>query len=161
MSEENNTQNDWEGQPRDEKELSKQEEKSYEEKYRRDPLGTIVWALVLIWLGVVLLANNLGWLDPISQLLRSWSIGINVPFDLPFFSVSAWSIFFLGWGLIVLGEVAIRLLIPAYRKPVLGSVIWALVLIGIGIGNWTLIWPLIIIAVGVVILFRGLLRGSS
>ena len=52
----------------DEKELEKQEEKStdeksYEEKYRRDPLGAVVWALILIWAGLVLLAQNMGTLD--------------------------------------------------------------------------------------------------
>jgi hypothetical protein len=143
---------------KDEKELSKHEEKSREEKYRRDPLGTTVWALVLIWLGVVLLANNMGWLDPISGFLRRLSIGIYPPFEIPFFDFSAWSIFFLGWGLIVLGEVVIRLLVPAYRRPILGSFIWALVLFGIGIGNWNLIWPLVIIAIGIVVLFRALRR---
>ena len=52
----------------DEKELEKQEEKSadeknYDEKYRRDPLGSIVWALILIWVGLVLLAQNMGYLN--------------------------------------------------------------------------------------------------
>jgi hypothetical protein len=143
---------------KEEKELSKHEEKGREEKYRRDPLGTTVWALVLIWLGVVLLASNMGWLDPVSSFLRRLSIGFNPPFEIPFFGLSAWSIFFLGWGLIVLGEIVIRLLMPAYRRPVLGSFIWALVLFGIGIGNWNLIWPLVIIAIGVVVLVRAFRR---
>jgi hypothetical protein len=53
-----------------EKEMQKQEEKSaeektayeksYEEKYRRDPLGTLIWAIILIWAGLVWLANNFG-----------------------------------------------------------------------------------------------------
>lgn len=37
-----------------EKEEEKQE-KSWEEKWRRDPLNVVTWALVLLWLGVVLL----------------------------------------------------------------------------------------------------------
>ena len=34
---------------KDEKELRKHEEKSVEEKWQRDRLGSIVWALILIW----------------------------------------------------------------------------------------------------------------
>ncbi len=33
---------------KDEKDLSKQEEKSADEKWRRDPLGSIIWASILI-----------------------------------------------------------------------------------------------------------------
>ena len=43
---------------KDEKDVSKHEAKTTEEKWRRDPLGTIAWAIVLIWSGVVLLLVN-------------------------------------------------------------------------------------------------------
>ena len=55
----------------DEKELEKREEKSsedeksWEEKWQRDPVNTAVWALIFIWAGLVLLAENLGLLDAI------------------------------------------------------------------------------------------------
>ena len=59
----------------DEKELSKHEEKASEEKYygekdyeeknRRDPLGNIIFAAILIWGGLVFLGNNIGFLDKI------------------------------------------------------------------------------------------------
>ena len=43
----------------EEKEVAKHEEKSYQEKYQRDPVGAISWALLLIWAGVLLLLYNL------------------------------------------------------------------------------------------------------
>ena len=43
---------------KDEKDLNKHEEKSVEEKWQRDRLGAVVWALILIWAGFVLLASN-------------------------------------------------------------------------------------------------------
>ncbi len=138
---------------KDEKELRKQEEKSpeeksYEEKWRRDPLGSLIWALILIWAGVVWLASNLG-------LFEDRRIGVvDLPWELPF-EPAAWTVFFLGAGVLVLIEVGIRLLMPAYRQPVLGSFIWAIVLFGIALGNWAVIWPVILIAIGASILLRG------
>lgn len=134
---------------KDEKELSKHEEKSREEKWRRDPLGSVIWAIILIWAGVVLLASNLGYLDklelPFSRL----------PWDVPFIESTGWTLFFLGAGVIVLGEVVVRLLVPTYRQNVMGAIIGAMVLFALGLGNWTLIWPLILIAIGASMLLRG------
>ena len=142
----------------DEKELEKQEEKSadeknYEEKYRRDPLGAIVWALILIWVGLVLLAQNLGYLE-------QWGLRLkfaDLPFEIPFIGDS-WSLIFLGIAVIVFIEIIIRLLIPDYRRPLMGSVIFLIVCIGLAFGSWEFIWPLILIAVGASILLRGLFR---
>ncbi len=145
----------------DEKAMEKREEKSpeeksWDEKYRRDPLGAIVWALIFIWAGVVFLASNMGWLD--SVLRRSSDIpgwGFVGSF------VGAWPIVLIGAGVIILGEVVIRLLVPAYRRPITGSLIFAIVLIAIGLGdlvNWNLIWPLILIALGASFLLRGVTR---
>jgi hypothetical protein len=55
-------------------------------------------------------------------------------------------------------EIAIRLLVPEYRRPVLGTFILAVVFFGIGLGNWELIWPLILIVIGASILLRGVFR---
>ena len=145
----------------DEKEMEKRdekspEEKSMEEKWQRDPLGSLIWALIFIWAGLVLLASNLGWLD--SWLQRS----IDIPgFD--YFSrlASAWPIVLIGAGVLILIEVAIRLLVPVYRRPVTGSLIFAVILIGLGMGdlwNWNIIWPLILIVLGFSVIFRGLGR---
>jgi hypothetical protein len=136
----------------DEKDMEKKEEKAPEEKWRRDPLSSIVWACILIWAGLVFLASNLGWFDEIVS--RGEEItGISAIDNV----LSAWSIVLLGAGVIILLEVAIRLLVPAYRRPVLGSFIFAIILIGIGLGdliNWNILWPLIIIGIGLSILAR-------
>jgi LiaF transmembrane domain len=137
-------------QNRDEKELRKREEKSaeekqWDEKYRRDPLGALVWPLILIWAGVVFLAANMGLLD---RLIGAAGV----------FSTSAWSLVLFGAGIIVLVEVGVRLLVPEYRRPITGSLILAIILIGLGLGeltNWAIIWPLILIILGLSILLRG------
>jgi hypothetical protein len=136
---------------KDEK-LEKQDEKDEKgrgEKWSNDPLGAVIWALILIWAGVVFLAQNLGWLTQ---------------FELE----SPWGLIFIGAGLIVWLEVLIRLAMPKYRRPVVGTFIFGIILIGIGVGitfgttpqMWSIIFALVIIAVGVSILLRGLGRRS-
>jgi hypothetical protein len=127
-----------EEEKREEKE-EKEGEKSWDEKWRRDPLSALVWAAILIWAGLVLLADNLGVLVRFEQL-------------------NAWGLIFLGAGLIVLLEVAVRWLLPDYRRPVIGSLILAVVLIAVGLGDlvtWDIIWPLALILLGVLIVVRG------
>ena len=145
----------------DEKELEKNEEKSsdeksYEEKYRRDPLGSIVWAVILIWVGLVLLAQNMGYLERLGIRLKF----ADLPFEVPFVGDS-WSLIFLGIAVILLIEIVIRLLIPDYRRPLMGNVIFLIVCIGLAFGSWNLIWPLILIAIGASILLRGLFRSNQ
>jgi len=144
----------------DEKELEKQEEKSteeknYEEKYRRDPLGAIVWAVILIWVGIVLLAENLGYLEQLGLRLNF----ADLPFKVPFVGDS-WSLIFLGIAVILIVEIVIRLLIPDYRRPLMGTVIFLIACIGLAFGSWELIWPLILIAIGASILLRGFFRSN-
>ncbi len=120
------------------------EEKSWEEKWRRDPLNAAVWAIILIWAGVVLLLSNFGLLD--------W---------LPF--MEPWALFFLVAGAILLLEVGLRLLLPAYRQPVIGNFILAAVFLAIALGSitdwsWECILPLAVIGVGLYVLFTGLFR---
>jgi hypothetical protein len=140
---------------KDEKEVQKHDEKVEE----RDTLSTITWAFILIWAGVAFLAANQGWLErlnlpqPILQNL--------LPRSLDMFEPSIWSLIALGAGVIIMLEVVVRLLVPAFRRHIGGSLISAAVLIGIGLGNWfgwNIIWPLILIAVGVVVLIGGLTR---
>lgn len=151
-----------EKQEKDEKERSKHEEKTVEEKWQRDPLGALIWALVLIWAGVVFLLNNLEWLDVFGDLFgillrREPS---ELPFDVPFLPLEAWSLFLLGLAVLLIVEVAIRLLVPAYRRPVLGTVILAAIALGLSLQRWWLIWPVILIAIGVSLILGGL-RGKS
>ena len=123
--------------------------------HRNDSLSTLVWALIFIWAGVVLLAENLGYL--------SW---LHLRFsDLPAgwrqFGTESWPLIFLGAGVLVLGEVVLRLIVPAFRRPIVGSAILAVILIGIGLGNltnWALIWPVILIVLGVAMLAGGFFR---
>jgi hypothetical protein len=116
------------------------------EKWQRDPLSSIVWAGMLIWAGVALLLANLG--------ILTWSIGDN--------RIEPWSIVFIGAGLILLVEVLIRLVMPAYRRAVGGTLFFAAILLAFGLEDivgWRVMWPLILIASGVFVLLRGVFRG--
>ena len=129
----------------DEKVHEKEAEKRWEEKWSRDPLSAVVWATILIWAGVVLLAANLNVLDRFDWLG----------------DLGARSIVLGGVGLILLAEVLIRLLIPAFSGPIIGTLILGLILVGVSLGSlitWELIWPVILIVVGVVVLFGNILR---
>jgi len=129
--------------PRDEKEEKDEKDQGgWDEKWRRDPVDAAMWAILLIWAGIVLLASNMGVFGGIEEV-ETWSIG------------------FLGAGVIVLLTIAFRLLMPAYRRPLGGSLIFAAILFGIGLGNivgWIIIGPLVLIAIGLGILLTGLLR---
>jgi hypothetical protein len=130
--------------PRDEKEEKdeKGKEESWDEKWRRDPLTAAGWALLLIWAGLVLIAVNLNL--------------FGIDWD-------AWPIIFIGAGVIVLLGVLIRLLVPAYRRPVTGSIIFGFILLGIGLGEltrWDVVGALVLIAIGVSIILSRFIRGA-
>lgn len=127
------------GEKEEEKQHEKETEKNWDEKWRRDPLSAIIWATILIWSGFALLLENLGFL---------------VRFE----TVSAWDLIFIGVGLLLLGEALLRVLIPAYRRPVMGTVIFGIILLSIGLGslvNWGMIWAVVLIVLGVSLLLRG------
>ena len=134
---------------KDEKELDKREEKTIDEKWRRDPLGTMAWAVVLIWAGVALLIfNNTNLLDNLPFLERIGREGWTSP---------AWSLILVGAGFIFLLEVIVRLIVPAYRRPIFGSLIFSIFLIGVGLGNlfnWWIAWSLVLIFLGLSMIFR-------
>ncbi len=145
----------------DEKEIRKHEEKteeksaeekSYEEKYRRDPLGTVVWAFILIWIGLVLLGETTGLLDSLELRFG------RAPIFIPFLGAKTWTLIFGGIGVILVIEVVVRLLVPTYRAQVVGTIIAAAAMFALALGNWTFIWPVIIIAIGVSMLLRGIAR---
>ncbi len=136
---------------KDEKDEKQEKEHEKDEKGRNDPLGTAAWGAIVIWAGLVLLADNMG-------LLAGLAGGGVVPGVFPF-RVSTWGLIFLGAGVIVLLEVAVRVSVPAYRRPVIGSIILGFVFIGIGLGNlvsWGVIWAVVLIAIGIVVLLRGM-----
>ena len=147
----------------DEKALEKQdekstEEKSWEEKWSRDPLSSVTWALIFIWAGFVLLASNLGWLENI--LDRSVEVTGIEALDL---AIDAWSIILISAGVLLLLQVLVRLLAPQYRRPITGTLVFAIILIGIGLGDlveWSfgLIIAIVFIVIGVSIIVRGFTR---
>jgi len=119
---------------------------NWDEKWRRDPIDAAGWALILIWAGLALIADNLGYLDRFDTRLETWGL------------------IFAGAGVIVLLQVLIRLVVPAYRRPIVGSVIFAVILLGIGLGDlvgWSMIWAVGLIVIGAAYLLRGLFRGGS
>jgi hypothetical protein len=129
-----------------EKEEKGREEKgkTWDEKWRRDRVRAVVWASILIWAGLVLLQETTGLLN-----LAWWS---------------GWAVFFIGVGVILLVEVVYRLMVPVHRRPITGSVIFAIILLGIGLGgivNWNIIWVAVLIAVGLVIILRAFTRQRS
>jgi Ca2+/Na+ antiporter len=131
-----------EKQEKDEKARDEKDEKSQEEKWRRDPLGRVIFGLIVIAVGVLFLFA--------SQDKISWD--------------DWWAYFLVALGGIFIFEVLIRSIMPAYRRPVFGKLIAGIVLIAIGAFNiygmvsW---WPVIIIGVGVLILFSGLFRARK
>jgi len=131
---------------KDEKERREEQEKHDEKEEKeqgRDPLGRIMGALFLIIAGVILLAQSQGWV--------TWE-----QFG------GLWNLFFVAIGLVLLLEALLRLLLPAYRRPILGQVIGGLILLAIGLGGMTgfqLTGPVILIGIGLAILIGGLFRG--
>ncbi len=128
---------------RNEKEEKEEKDQGgWDQKWRRDPVDAAMWAVILIWIGIVLLGSTTGFFDSIEEKMPSWSIG------------------FLGAGVIVLLTAAFRLVVPAYRRPLVGNVIFGVILVGVGLGeltNWPVVGALIVIGIGVSVLLRGLL----
>jgi len=139
MLEQRNRNEKEEKQEKDEKARDEKDEKSQEEKWRRDPLGRVIFGLIVIAVGVLFLfasQEKIAWED--------W-----------------WAYFLVVLGGIFIFEVLIRSIMSAYRRPVFGKLIAGIVLIAVGAFNiyglvsW---WPVIIIGVGVLILFSALFR---
>ncbi len=137
----------------DEKQEKSSEEKNWDEKYQRDPLGTIVWAVIFIWAGLVFLAANLGLLDtfmrwPMNMPGMGWMSRL----------AGAWPLVLLGAGVILLVEVLIRLTMPVYRRPIFGTLVLGIIFISIALGdlvNWGVLWAVLLIGLGLSIIFRG------
>jgi hypothetical protein len=123
----------------DEKEREKHEEKD-EKGTPSDSLSAIIWALIVIWVGVVFLLGNLADDGELAGL--NWE------------NSGAWIL--LGIGVLIFLEVLVRLVLPAYRRPVGGQIVFGTILVIIGVSSWIDIslWPLVLIAIGVVWLLR-------
>ena len=120
----------------------KPDEKRWDEKWRSNPLGGVVLAAILIWAGLVLIAENTGLLQALG-------------------GIEAWSVIMLGAGAILLIEAVVRLLVPTYRRRVTGTVILGVILFGVGLGGIArteIVFPLLLIGVGAVIIVTVFLR---
>ena len=129
-------------------------EERQEAKQRSDRLGSIVWALILIWAGLVFTANNLGWLDSIRTTLT-------LPGGISIADVSTWSVIFLGAGALIFFEALVRTFAKPYRSSVGGNFVLAAVFLGIGLSaifSWQAVWPFVLIAMGISALFSALIR---
>jgi len=126
---------------------NEKEEKEFDEKGRRDPISAIGWPLFLIWIGIVLLAEQFGYL---------------VRFE----GLETWSVILIGGGVITLLGVLVRLAMPAYRTPVLGSTIFGVILLAAGLADvvdlsGNLIGALVLFLIGGAIIVNGLRRGRE
>jgi hypothetical protein len=122
-----------------------------------DVLSGVVWAFILIWAGVILLASNMGWFEALGydvdltwriQSFRDWN------------RFGVWNLIALGAGGIILLETAIRVLLPKFRRDIGGNLIVAAFCIGIGLGgwySWNYLWPMMLIAIGI----KALIKGAS
>ena len=109
-----------------------------EGKRGSDALDKAWWAAVLIWVGLVLLADYLGLLTSLHPL-------------------EAWELIFIGAGVFALLGAVIRLLAPVYRHRIGWAVVVGVVLIAIGLGDtvsWGVIGPVVLIGIGAVVLVR-------
>ncbi len=133
MSERQRREKDEKSEKQDEK-----EEKNREEKFQRDPVGVLTWAVILIWVAGVLLAENFGW----APVLSGYSI---------------WAIILAGAGVIVLLQVLVRLFLPEYRRPIVGNLILGFILLGVGLGDlfgWNIVLPLVLLAIALILVTR-------
>jgi hypothetical protein len=128
---------------KDEKEEEKH--KGWGEKWRRDRGNAVIWASVLIWAALVILAGATGFAE---DQFGDWWEG--------------WAVFFAGFGAIVLLGSFYRMLAPERRRPVAGGLILGFILLGVGLGDllesWTYVWVGVLVALALVILFNAFLR---
>ncbi len=118
------------------------EEKIKEAEYRKevlieDRLDSVIWALAFIWGGLVAFSHSLGYLP----------------------DVDPWSLFFIGAGLLVIIELTVRVLVPAHRRDLLGTLLWAGFMFLLG--GWSFFWPFFLVAVGAYILLSSYLRSTE
>jgi hypothetical protein len=113
--------------------------------WRRGRGDAITWAFILIWAGVVFLAEHLNWVANYTW----WN---------------TWAVILGGAGVILVIRGVARLVAkdPLMRRS--GSLIVGLIFIGVCLGmitSWSIIWPLVLIGVGLLIIVESLLFRRS
>ena len=115
---------------------------------RNSPIGSVIGALVLIWLGVLFLAVQ----NP--EMVR-------LPFSISW--DNAWAFFLIGLGALLILEALLRVIFPAPRR-IVGPLIWGIILLVIGVAGLfpglgvEKLWPLALIAGGLGLLLTNVLR---
>ena len=140
--------NEKEEEKTEEKAGRNRNEKNWDEKWRRDPINVATWAIMFIWAGLVLLAENTHWG---SDTFSWWNTG---------------ALIFTGVGIIILISALVRLVMPVYRRNVAGGLIPGAIFLGIGLSwfnDWKLdvIWPVILIIIGLAIILGGIFRSRK
>lgn len=117
-------------------------------------LGSITWALILIWAGLVFLASNFGWLD-------TNQVSPSLPAGLEFIGLGTWSLIFMGAGVLIFIESLLSTFVPSLRSNNSGNYFLAAIFLGIGLSSifgWDLIWPLVLIFLGLSALASALIK---
>ena len=120
-------------------------EKSWDEKWRRDPINAISWAAVFIWAGLGLLAGTTGY----GPDTFSWW--------------STWAVILAGAGAIFIIAGLVRVAFPEHRRSIGGNLIVGFILLGVGIQemtkwNWEVLGAFIFFAIALIIILSGVLR---
>jgi hypothetical protein len=120
-------------------------EKSWDEKWRHDPINALSWALAFIWAGLGLLAEVTDW----GPNTFSWW--------------ETWAVILAGAGVIFIIAALIRLAMPAHRRPITGNIIFGLILLAVGLGEltnwgWGVLGAVLFLAIGVIIILTGIFR---
>jgi CHASE2 domain-containing sensor protein len=118
-------------------------------RWGRNPIGPIFGALMLIWLGVVLLVAQ----NPETLRLDPYRVTWN----------NVWGFLAGGVGALLIVEALLRA-VQGYRHGISWRLVWGVILVLVGMAiiypvfGWSNIWPVALIALGVGLLLTNLLR---
>jgi hypothetical protein len=74
-----------------------------------------------------------------------------------------WGLIFIGAGVILLLEILVRFVLPDFRRPLTGNIIFAIAALAAGLGildlfDWKIVGAVALIAIGVGVLMQGIFR---